>query len=150
MAKAETVEMRGSAGITGRGDTALTTKRKRREEIDTDRGDMRIKTIGEVRDIDHGGLKTVMLKATSIAHGGVQMIRNVQMVAKGQNAIIHPTTNMAEDGTTANTGERRNRETVVRHTTARERTNVRAATDEHIDKISSIAIDRHLLTAGSC
>lgn len=150
MAKVETVEMRGSAGITGREDTALTTKRKSGEETDTGQGDMRIKTISEVRDIDHGESKTVMLKATSIAHGGVQMIRIVQMVAKGQNAIIHPTTNTAEHGMTANTGERRNRETAVEHTTARERTNVRAAIDKHIENKSSIAIDRHLLTAGSC
>ena len=71
MAKAETVEMRGSAGITGRGDTALTTKTKRGEETDIDRGDMERKTKSEVRDTDQGESRTVKEKTINIAHGGM-------------------------------------------------------------------------------
>lgn len=149
MGNAEIVEMRGSVDTTGRADTALTTKRKRGEETGIDRGDTRRKTTSEVRDIDQGELRTAKEKATSIAHGGVQTIRIVQMAAKGQNSIIHLTTSTAEERTTANTGVRRNRETVVEHATARERTNVHAAIDEHIDEEEAITIDRHLLTAGS-
>ena len=149
MGKAGIVEMRGSADTTGRADTVLTTKRKRGEETDIDRGETRRKMKSEVRDIDQGELGTAKEKATSVAHGGVQTIRIVQMVAKGQNAIIHPTKSLAEERTTANIGVRRNRKTVVKHTIARERTNVYAAIDEHVDDEESIAIDRHLLTAGS-
>jgi len=150
MGKAEIVAMRGSAGITGRADTALTTKRKRGEETDIDRGDMRRKTISEVRDTDHGESKTAMANATSIAHGRVQTIRIVQMVEKGQNAIIPPTMNTTGDGTIASTNERMSSGITVEHTTARETTSVRDAIEGHVDNEASIATDRHLLTASGC
>ena len=56
---------------------------------------------------------------------------------------------MAEEGTTANTGERREKENTVKDVTGRERIIALAVTEEYIDDEGSIAIYRHLLTAGS-
>lgn len=150
MAEAKTVETRGSAGITGRGDMALTTKRTRRGERDIDRGDMRRKTTGEVKNIDHGDLRAVMVMATSTAHGEILMTRIVQMVDRDQNATIHPTMNTTERETTASTGGMRNGETTTKHATARERTSVRVAIEEQSHNKVPIAIERRMLTVGSC
>jgi len=148
--KARTAAMRESAGTTDRGDMALTTKRKRRGERDIDRDDMEKKMIGEVIDTDHDEVKTVMLKATSTAHRGLWMVKIVPMVDKGRNAITHLTMNTIEDGTTANTGGRINREAATKHTIGREKTSVRVAIDEQTDNKAPIAIYRHMLTVGSC
>ena len=69
MGKAKTAETTRSADITGREDMALTRKRKRGEKTDIDQGATGRKMTGEMRDTDHGELRTVMEKATSIAHG---------------------------------------------------------------------------------
>lgn len=145
--KAKTVAMRGSAGTTGRGDTALMMKTKTGEETNTDQGDMGRKTMDEVKDADQGELRTMKENATSTAHGGTQTIKIVQMVAKNQNAIIPPTMNTTGDGTIANTGGRIKSETTAKHMTAQKRMSVLAAIEAHIDNEASIA--SHLLTAGS-
>ena len=119
--KAETAETTESAGITDHGDTALTTRRKRGEEIDTDQDEMRRKTISGVRDTDHDESRTGMLKATSTARGGMWTIKIGHMVARGQNAMLHQRMNTADDGMIANTGGRKKTETIVEHETARER-----------------------------
>lgn len=150
MARTKIAEMRGSAGTTGRGDMALTTKRTRRGGRDIDRGDMRRKTTGEVKNIDHGELRAVIVMATSTAHGEILMTRIVQMVDRDQNATINPTMNTSEKETTANTGGMRNGETTTKHATARERTNVRVVIEEQIDIKAPIAIGYRMLTVGSC
>ena len=147
---AKIAEMRGSAGITGRGDMALTTKRMRRRERDIDQGDMARKTTDEVRNTDHDELRMAIEKATSTAHGGMSTIKIVRMDARSQNAIIHPMTSTIDDGTTANTGGRNNGETTIKHTNARERTNVRVAIEEQISNKAPIAIGCRMLTVGSC
>jgi hypothetical protein len=141
--------MRGSADITGRGGTALTTKMKRGEEIDTGQGDMTRKTISGVRDTDRDELKTVTVKTTSTAHGELQMIKIGQMVARGQNAMLHQRTNTIDDGMTADTGGRKKAETTVKRATVRERIIALVVIEEQGDEEGSIMTHCRLLTTGS-
>ena len=57
--------------------------------------------------------------------------------------------NTTEGGTTANIRERREREIIVQDPTDQERIIALVVIEEQIDDEASIAIDRHLLTAGS-
>jgi hypothetical protein len=102
-----------------------------------------------VRDTDHDELKTGMVKATSTAHGGVWTIKIEQMVARGQNAMLHQKMNTADDGMIASTGGRKKTETTVKHATARERIIALAVIEEQVDNAGSITMNCRLLTAGS-